>query len=117
MENIVIPDDFYISGPYLCHRSCILGEESNGIRNMSNDILRMLDSLIKQSDIDDLRYICNMYDILDEKTCFEEGIYMSRLMFVYVDSKLLLNLFINGDFKKFNDINKLLEYLEWRRGA
>jgi hypothetical protein len=106
MEKIKIPDDFYIDEYVLAHISCIL----KGYAIYSNDKYIVHNGEDKQSYIDTLRDICNMYDILNEKTYFEENKYKN--MYTRVDNKNSLKLFIeNNNNIHFNGIEGLLEYL------
>ncbi len=104
MEKIKIPDDFYIDHYYLCHKSCIV----RATHGCSNDRYITPRGEVKQSHIDTLRDICNIYDILNEKTYFEENKYKN--MYTSVDNKNSLKLVKNNNIH-FNGIEGLLEYL------
>ncbi len=105
MEKIKIPDDFYIDEYILAHKSCVVISDISGY---SNDKYILHHGKARQSHIDTLRDICNMYDILNEKTYFEENRYKN--MYTNISSKYLLKL-SDGSCTNFDDINKLLEYL------
>jgi len=107
MENIVIPDDFYFNKGVLAHISCIYCREDD---SYSNNIFILIDQEIRQSDIDMLRDICDMYDILNEKTYFKEDRYKNLYAFISKNSFVLVN---NGEDNNINfiDIESLLEYL------
>jgi len=108
MANNKIPDDFYVNGGILAHKSCIL--KSDG--RWSNERNIMYRGLLTRSDVDVLRYICNMYDILNEKTYFKENIYKNLYTRIYKNSFVLVNNGGKDDVRiKFNDIESLLEYL------
>jgi len=109
MNNIVIPDDFYVDVYYLVHKSCIYCHDKN---EYSNDRYIKIDQEVRQSDVDNLRDICNIYDILNEKTYFEESRYKNMYTDIYY--KNLLRLFVDNnddDYIDFYNINELLEYL------
>jgi hypothetical protein len=105
MEKIKIPDDFYIDEYVLAHKSCIVISVRS---SYSNDRYVIPRGEVKQSHTDMLRYICNMYDILNEKTYFEENKYKNMYINIYdID---LLELWNNSTII-FNGINELIEYL------
>jgi hypothetical protein len=106
MANNKIPDDFYVDGFHLAHKSCT--RTSNG--QWSNDRNTMRCGRCNQTDVDVLRYICNMYDILNKKTYFEENKYKNLCTFISKNSFVLVN---NGEDNNINfiDIESLLEYL------
>jgi len=105
MEKIKIPDDFYVNKNVLAHKSCMVGSFRSGY---SNDRFVPIDREVRQSDIDILKHICNMYDILNEKTYFEENKYKNMYINIYdID---LLELWNNSTII-FNGINELIEYL------
>jgi len=108
MANNKIPDDFYVDGIHLAHKSCI--RTSNG--QWSNDRNIMRCGRGNQADVDILRYICNMYDILNKKTYFEENKYKNLHTHIYKNSFVLVNN-DGGEVGNINflDIESLLEYL------
>jgi hypothetical protein len=111
MENIKIPDNFYFNEGVLAHKSCIYRHDKN---EYSNDRYIKIDQEVRQSDVDNLRDICNIYDILNEKTYFEESRYKNMYTDIYY--KNLLRLFVDNndddyDYIDFYNINELLEYL------
>jgi hypothetical protein len=105
MDNIVIPDDFYFNEGVLAHISCIYCHKND---RYSNDKFIPIHIKVKQFHIDNLRDICNMYDILNEKTYFEENKYKNMHTRMFGENTLEL---FDGSCIKFDDINKLLEYL------
>jgi hypothetical protein len=108
MENMAIPDDFYIFPFNNCiyHKSCVIVNDK-GYDEFSNGRFVCSYKPIEQSDIDTLRDICNMHDVLNEKTYFKERVYDN--LCVRIRGKN--HLYLYNDNIYFNDINKLLEYL------
>jgi hypothetical protein len=110
MENIVIPDDFYIyeedGYKYLCHKSCVC---IDGI--LSNPKFEYLQTRpVSNEDIIKLRYTCNMNDEIEEKTYFVDTKFNNLRYYVYDETGELS--FRSGEhYIDFANVNDLLEYL------
>jgi len=115
MENIVIPNDFYIiqfrEFHHIAHNSCRYNNNkpSNGKYTFFyyDDVLHCINTL---------RDICNIYDILNEKTYFKENVYKNIYTKIFNKSILVLNIGSNNiigprDRIEFRSIECLLEYL------
>ncbi len=111
IDNIEIPDDFYTitfnQYTYLCHKSCT--ESNDG--SWSNDRFVYTSSIINiinKGHIENLRDICNIYDIITEKTYFKENTYNELVLSVYNKNGISLH---SGDKINFACLEDLLDYL------
>jgi len=112
MDNIEIPEDFYVLNTghhiFLCHKSCIWSDHM--FSNQKNVCL------CTTSDIDSyyfniLRNICNMCDEVEENTYFIDDKF-NDLEFNISKGRLWIHLFVCGaSTKNFSNAKSLLEYL------
>jgi hypothetical protein len=107
MENIEIPDDFYIyddnhGHKYLCHKSCTY---KNSFLN--NKFQYLPNKLVLNEIIAKLRYICNINDEIEEKTYFINYKFNDLCHYVHDD---LIYLY-GPNYKYFSNVKDFLEYL------
>jgi len=114
MENIEIPDDFYIytsvyGNKYLCHKSCIF--VNNLFSNCKFYYLHA--KYISNEDIIKLRHICNINDEIEEKTYFVNNKFncLSYDMGGYGDCICLSEPYFARVFTGVNNVNEFLECL------
>ncbi len=114
MENIEIPDDFYMvqrgTTLYIAHNSC----RYNG-NSWSNSRCTLFYYNNASHCIDTLRDICDIYDILNEKTYFKEN--KCGDLSVFVSHKKCMSMYDLKDRYKYIDkyfrsIDELLKHLE-----
>jgi len=111
MENIVIPDDFYIytsvyGYKYLCHKSCIFVNSS--LSNCKFQLLRCRS--FSDEDIAILRYKCNIIDEIEEKTYFVDTKFNDLCYCVHDNTSI----YLHGIHyvQSFSNIKDFLEYLD-----
>jgi len=114
MENIEIPDDFYIYTYndienviyVLIHKSCVVTSEK-----FSNRKFILCTEYITNNTIDMLRHRCNVYDEIEEKTYFID-LCFKTLNIVISDYNNYVILYRNINYiQSFRSVNDLLEYL------
>ncbi len=103
MENIEIPEDFYIDfhRKILFHKKCVI------IDNSPNNYLFVIlwEDIPLNKSIMSLRDICKTHDEIEEKTYFVNCMFDN--LYVYIASSMDINLAnIN-----FTSVNNFLEYL------
>jgi hypothetical protein len=108
MDNIEIPDDFYICKiqtlTYLCHRSC---DFKNGrFSNTKNIHIYQLTN----EHITILKNICNIVDEIEDQTYFIDNIF-NILYFYFYNHSIQLCTVHEGHIKKFDNVSDFLEYL------
>jgi hypothetical protein len=109
MENIKIPDDFYIyTGVYgykwLCHKSCVC--INNNLSNIK--YLFFPFGSFSDKDIAKLRYKCNIIDEIEEKTYFIDCRFNNIYYNLYDDT----NIYLHGHiYKCFHNVNDFIDYL------
>jgi hypothetical protein len=112
MENIEIPEDFYVLNTghhiFLCHKSCIWS--NNTFSNQKNVCLRTnLD--INSYYFNILRNVCNMCDEVEENTYFIDNKF-NYLEFSISKGHLWIYLFVHKvSTENFSNVKSLLEYL------
>jgi hypothetical protein len=111
MENIEIPDDFYIytsvcGYKYLCHKSCIFVNSS--FSNCKFQLLRCRS--FSDEDIAILRYKCNIIDEIEEKTYFVDTKFNDLCYYVHDNTSI----YLHGTHyvQSLSNIKDFLEYLD-----
>jgi len=107
MENIEIPDDFYILKrgfhEYLCHKSCTY---KNTFSN--NKFHYLPNKLVSNKIIAELRHKCNILDEIEEKTYFVDNRFNNLCYNMFDD--LIIYLY-GPKYKYFSNVKNFLEYL------
>jgi len=119
MENIEIPDDFYIytyntvytTTNYLIHKSCVIID-----KKFSNCKYISCTGNITNNAIDLLRYKCNTCNEFEEKTYFVNGKYNELYYYINFSIYDIKNaehtLVISSNyFKVFKNLIEVLDYL------
>jgi len=106
MENIEIPDDFYVYKGHnyntLCHKSCVI---RNG--EFSNYKFLFINKLISNEMIIKLRYKCNTIDEIEERTYFVDNAFKNLSYTTYYSGDIILY----KTNKIFNNVNDFIDYL------